>query len=451
MSLHALYGALSERWTTERVARALLALDLGLPPRAVHMLQRAAGSKRRWTSMSETFERALAPRAQVAVARGLFPMVPGPRRADDPGALRQYIAALMAALGVTGTHFAHDRPARAHRSGPFRSKRAFNKRIRFLHRFVAKVARFERMATFERLSRVAKTRLAMLIEREAFLADPRTAAFVAWMTARLGRRSVFTCGSQDRAFDQVAAELLRGLGPKAHWFTVAQVHPAPEVLAKLSAQDQGRLLGSWHQVMVQAATVLDGLARTGRYDLERFVVRRGNDSSSWNGAAGAFNKAREGWLNTARALGHGAMLDALLPGKALRLMAADVVAWHRTMKQPLDPDTRVAARLPKPWAVVLGRVPCGRAQVLAACKAEAVTGRGWFEPRRGKVARSTLTRELVHGVEVSSPALAATLRRAGAFAGPSKAGRLRAGRVPAFERVLLGDRVRVEPLDSSTH
>lgn len=98
------------------------------------------------------------------------------------------------------------------------------------------------------------------------------------------------------------------------------------------------------------------------------------------------------------------------------------MAWlHRRSGGGLDPDTAVWAALPRPWDVVLGQVGCGRATVEEACRKAGVEGRGWVAPRVTTVARWRPTPELVHGVEVSSPALAALLRRAGAFGGPSKA------------------------------
>ncbi|MCA9548113.1 MAG: hypothetical protein KC613_27100, partial [Myxococcales bacterium] len=401
-TLHSLYPSLAERWPTERVARHLLAAaDLPLDKATTRLLTKAAGSTDWRSHMAQDFDRALAPRAQVATAKALFPDVAAPARIDDPVALRAYVKRLMAALGVSGLSFAGDRPARAHREGPHASKKAFNKRFRLVIRLAEKVETFARVQRMKALAQVAKTRLAARLPQADFVADADAAAFIAWQTARLARRSVFTWGQQERAFDQVAEHLFQRLGAGAPWFAVAHVHPVPEVLARLNDGEKGRLLGAWFDVMHDAAGVLQGLADTGRYDLRRYVVRRGNDSSSWNEAAGAFNAARDGWLNAAHALGLFALLDALLPPKALRLMAADVVFMHRHAGSgDLDPDTQVAQALPSPWAVIRGEAACGRADVEAACAAAGVVGRGWVHPRPKGVAPSTPTLELVHGVAV---------------------------------------------------
>lgn len=446
MSLYALHASMSQRWTTERVARALLALDdVALPRKAHALLRKATASKHRWTSMSETFEQAVIPRRQLTVGRELFPTVKPPRRADEGQALGFYLERLKAHLKITGTRFDVDRPARDAR--PY-GKRAFNKRFRYVKRLERKIESFQQAQRMRTLERMAKTLLAGWVTQADFVSDGRTACFLAWMTARLGRRSVFTCGSQERAYDQVADALLKGLGPEANWYAVAHVYPDSEVLARLTPYDRGRLLGQWFGVMVDAAEVLHRLAATGRYDLKRFVVRRGNDSSTWNAAAGAFNKAREGWLNTMHALGLHAAFDEMLPGKALRLMAADVVAWHG--QGQLDPDTRVAAHLSPPWEVVLGRANCIQAQVQRACRAEGVVGRAWLKPRTRKVAKGSFTPELVHGVMVSAPSLAQALRRAGVAAGPSKSRGKTPRPVPAFRRVLTDDRVLLVGVDEAT-
>ena len=73
------------------------------------------------------------------------------------------------------------------------------------------------------------------------------------------------------------------------------------------------------------------------------IVRRGNDSSTWNLMAGAWNKLRDGWFGLCDALGAGEIIERQCFGKVMRLMAADVAAWHRSLKgdDALHGDTAV--------------------------------------------------------------------------------------------------------------
>src|SRR5437762_1117059 len=98
------------------------------------------------------------------------------------------------------------------------------------------------------------------------------------------------------------------------------------------------------------------------------IVRKGNDSSTWNVTAGAWNRAREGWIAIVYAMGMEAILERQCLGKVLRLMAADVAAWHRATGGDVDPDTRVWAALPLPWNVLTGEAECPRERVEAVCR-----------------------------------------------------------------------------------
>jgi hypothetical protein len=150
------------------------------------------------------------------------------------------------------------------------------------------------------------------------------------------------------------------------------------------------------------------------------IVRRGMDSSTWNTIAQAYNTARAGWLAAVAALGAESLLDVACPGKAMRLMAGDLAAWHSVSGSGVDPDTLVWAALPLPWEVLSGEASCTRETVAAACREQGVDPerRGWTAPRAtGVVARFAPTPELVHGVAVSDPLWAAILRRSGAYSG----------------------------------
>jgi hypothetical protein len=113
------------------------------------------------------------------------------------------------------------------------------------------------------------------------------------------------------------------------------------------------------------------------------------------------------------------VLEEMCFGKVLRLMAADVVAWHRSAGQGLDPNTQIWAALPLPWEVFAGTATCTRAQVATACQRANLDPEksSWLAPRPHSVVTFRPTPELVHGVSVANPYLAAVLKRHRYFSG----------------------------------
>lgn len=423
MSLNLLFDSLRGRLRPEDVAGLILGMNV-LNAAESAQLQPLT----RWwsrSSMPASFDNADDLSTHVEKARILFPSV---TMAVDPSSVSQleaYIAALMVDLGVTGLDFKADRPerdARVERSMNYTGHRGFNKRFRHVRQMTEKLARYRKVATLRTLARVAKSRLTFRITREQFLADEASALYIAYMTARLNRRSVFTFDKQDRAFDDVAAMLFKRLNPAtAQWFAIALMDSTPEVLAHLTAEQRGTLLAEWYEIMKVACAMLRELAETGGYNLSTMIVRRGNDSSSWNEAAGAYNLVRQGWVNAMEMAGMGEALDQFLPTKALRLMAADVAWGHQHYGSGgLDPDTSVWNELPRPWDVVLGQVECTRETVRLACEKHGVEPHKWMGQRERVAVATQYTPELVHGVSVGSPDLARLLRRLGVFSGPSK-------------------------------
>jgi hypothetical protein len=270
---------------------------------------------------------------------------------------------------------------------------------------------------------VTKSALASKLSWEEFSADVDTACFVAYLTARANLRIEFTLDAQQRAFDEIA-QMLFGRCERsgtANWWVVAHVHPAREVLARLHERDVGALLGRWFATLQDAASILEELWPDLRYagvQPETMIVGRGMDSSTWNTAAGAWNRARDHWIDLLYALGLEALLDQACPGKVMRLMAADLAWGHADDRSGPDPNTEVWAALPRPWRVLDGRTACTRPMVEAACTTVGLDPEraGWTAPRaRTRIARFRPTPELVHGVAVTNPHLAAVLRTAGWF------------------------------------
>ena len=420
-----LYRSLAERWRPEDVAKYLLDRSYEWPKRGRTALE--ATIKHAWfpyhSHMSTRFETTRGPLSTLKVAGDLFPDLAGPADGNDLDSVEMYLGALNAALGRSPGDDFKSRPERKDRPKEWRHHGAFNKRWRLAIQLEQKLAKRQNHSVLTTLARVAKSRLAHEIAWDDFSSDTMTAAFIAYFTATLNRRSVFTAGKQKRAFDAVADALFDALDPKtADWWAIAHVYTDQSVLAHLSEEHRGCLLGRWYGVMQTAASILGDLAATGGYDTKNLVVKRGNDSSTWNAAAGAYNKARDGWVSALYELGAAEVLDKFAPPKAMRLMAADVVYMHRAFGSgDLDPQTKVWQRLPKPWDVLTGRMTCTRDRIEAACLEAGVPSTGWVKPRPKTVAAFAPTPELVHGVMVASPELAAQLKKAGFYAGPSKA------------------------------
>jgi hypothetical protein len=192
------------------------------------------------------------------------------------------------------------------------------------------------------------------------------------------------------------------------------------VLSHLTDEQRGRLLGRFFSILNACAGLLREVWEAGGIDAEKMTVARGNDSSTWNIAAGAWNKIRSGWLALLHDMRMDSLLDEMCPGKVMRLMAADVAYWHRSSGDDVHPDTKVWASLPRPWDVLSGTVHCGRKEVIEACVAAGVDPKkaGWveFSPPK-KIEPFTPTPELVHGISVGDPDLAASLRKLGVFSG----------------------------------
>lgn len=399
----------------------------------------------RLSSMCQDFWKPAGMERQTRVALTLVPVVAVPADTSRPETMLDYVGR----LGETvGTHlgkmdFKHDRLNReARRAAGLEqlSKRQYNKRFRLLARMERKARKLFREWTKAELLQVAKSRLACRLTLEDFRGDLDTAACVAYLTATLNRRNVFTAGSQERAYDELADMLLSRVktSPNAAWWAVAHVLPDADVIARLDDEYKGRLLGMWHAALVKAADILKGVDAACSINRRTMVVRRGNDSSTWNAAAGAWNKTREGYVAVLYALGADSVWELQCLGKVPRLMAGDVTAWHMHSGDDIcHPDVKVWAVLPSPWEVLEGSARCSKQDVEAACQLHGVDPAkgGWTAPRPGnrKPVPFSATPELVHGVAVTSPALAAVLRKAGWFSG--KAGKALPEGTPAVDVV----------------
>ncbi|WP_199193179.1 hypothetical protein [Blastopirellula marina] len=425
-SLRWLFRSLDERQQPESVAKEIRGL-VDLTPVERKVVNKAALAQRRtyWSSMSTDFARPVDMQRQLDVAAELFGR-PVAFSASDLAEIEAWVRSAQLTIGKTfgKSDFKFDRLPKSERAqlGIELSRRQYNKRFRVAARLERKMQRLAREQFKRSLTLASKNRLASQIAWNDFRADPNSAAFIAYYVARCNLRSLFTNTSQARPFDEICDVLLKrcqAQPDETNWWAIAHVYPVTEVLKHLSGLQKGILLGCYFNRLRGAAELLRELWETGKFR-DDMVVQRGNDSSTWNVTAGAWNKLREGWFSLLDSLGMTDSIDAVCPGKVLRLMAGDVAFWHQATGGDVHPDTHIWKELPRPWEVLQGDRPCPRSLVEATCRQHGVdpVKSGWTAPRPGRyVEKFTPTPDLVHGVVVSSPELALLLRKCGVYSG----------------------------------
>ncbi|MEV4844524.1 hypothetical protein AB0K20_15065 [Micromonospora matsumotoense] len=443
-ALVALHTSLDERRRPEEVAHLVLRVvggQLGLRDRmTLGRAARAASRWNGWSSMSADFAQPVGGARQIEAAARLFDLPRGGIDPDDPVSLLDFSARLSESLGAVDParlDFLRDRLNREGRAaaGIELSKRQYNRRFRVTQRLLTKADRLAVEQTKRRLTMVARAGFAASIARDAFLVDPWAGCFVAYVTAKRKLRREFTLSGRDNPYDDIADLLFRHCtaNPATDWWMIAQAHPTPAVLARLTEAQRGELLGRWWATMRQVAALLKRVWTASEFDQASMIVRRGNDSSTWNLLCGAYNAARAAWIAALDASGSLGLLEASCPGKAMMLIAADLAAWHRSTGGGLHPDVGVWARLPLPWDVLDGTAACTRADVEAACAAGGVdpVESGWAGAKTpAATGLFRPTPELVHGVSIADPLWASMLRAGGAFSGKETKGGLAQPLIP---------------------
>ncbi len=432
-----LHATLDRRPTTEAVcAIARRVLGDTIPQAHRRTLDAVAQSRPAWySSMSDDFARPVPLTHKVQMLTqmlGAGDITAGQiaELANDPWKLRGEVRKLGMFLGWhTGTPFTARTPYNALGTAVVAAKlsrRQRNRVVRLLIRTAAAAASMQEQIMLRHLLLVSRGGLVHTITLDDFRRDPAAACFVAYFNARKNQRRRFTLASRDNPYDEIAAMLLSHCKPTAtNWDMVARVWPTPIILARLTAGQRGVLLGTWTRYMRECADRLKTMHSDWmlKVDLARMVVQPGIDSSRWNTVAGAYNAARAAWINLLSMAGMPDLLDVFCPGKAMRFMAADLVAMHDGQ---VDPQTAVWAALPLPWQVISGEADCTRMVVERICRERGVDpeATGWTAPRQnsGAVAAWQPTPELVHGIEVQDPLWAGLLRRSGAFSGKPQPG-----------------------------
>lgn len=461
-----LHRSIDSRLTPEQVCAIILqTLDGRLTFTERRLLKRAVAARPSlFTSMSEDFDRPVPADHKVGKVVELLGLDLSAetvaRLAGDPWLLLGELRTIGMLNGWTpGTDFRlrSNRETRT-AAGLDLSKRRYNRLMRQLARTHERAQRLQQQILLRQLSLVARSGLAYTITRDEIAGDLDAACFVAYWAAQKNRRREFTLSGRDNPFDTIAEMLMARCVRNAEgtdWWMVARAYPDPDVLARLDDGRRGTLMADWFGFVTLGARMLQDLhaawpartiqpfppdkmwaARPGLMppaesrgggtrpvvELSTMIVAKGVDSSTWNTVAGAYNAARAGWINCLSAAGALELLDAVCPGKAMRLIAADLAARHRRTGGEPDRQTRVWARLPLPWQVLFDDdIACDTERVEYECLLEGVDphATGWTAPRQhaGVAAEFKPTPELVHGIEVADPLWAGMLRRAGAWSG----------------------------------
>jgi hypothetical protein len=447
MTLEKLYQTVSQRKRPEDVAEMILS-SLGdkLATSERSRLEKAAnGSLRRYvwgyTSMLEVFAKPVGAEKQIKKAIELFKLKADVFDAfDDPAAIEEFITATSRLIGkeYVQSNFVEHRLNKLQRQALDLdvSKRQYNKQFRLLKRLEEKLLKITQEKRKAEFAQIAKHGLVHHLTWEEFSKDENTACFIAYYTSRCNLRSQFTISGQQSPYDEIANMLFdrcldehkpeRGLlfstsekNNATHWWAMAQVYPHTRVLAFLTDEQKGMLLGRWTAVLEDIAAMLKEVWDKSSINRTTMIVKRGNDSSTWNSTAGAWNKARDSWMNLVYSMGLEAILEQMCFGKVLRLMAGDVAAWHRQTGGKLDPNTIVWNELPLPWHVFSGKMTCTKVMVETACKKADLDPEksGWIAPRPHGIVAFTPTPELVHGVSIANPFLAKVLKAHHYFSG----------------------------------
>lgn len=432
-----LYKTLEERRRPEDVAEMIVELMKDqLSTHENQILEKAAkGSLNRnlygYTSMLESFGIAVGAEVQINKAIEVFKIETretdkfGSKTEDIEDFLNKTSPLIFKSVGQN--NFKTDRLNKIQRKeiGLDISKRNYNKKWRLLKRIEKKLKTLIQETKKLEFQKISKHGLSHTINFEDFQSDLNTACFIAYYNARCNMRSVFTNQSQERPFDEIC-EVLFGRckeNPEnTNWWAISHIYTSDITLNYLNDEQKGKLLGKWTSIIQEISGFLEVLWNNNDINRQTMAVKRGNDSTTWNNTAGAWNRARDNWMNIIYAMGMDFILEDICFGKVMRLMAADVVAWHYATGSKIDPNTEVWNKIPLPWEVFQEKAFCNKKLITDICREAGIDPEksGWIAPREHSVAKFKPTPELVHGVTVSNPFMATILRKNKFFSGKNK-------------------------------
>ena len=442
-----LYNSLKQRKRPEDVAQMVIELmDERLSAKELSVLEKAAkGSLSKnsfaYTSMMQEFAKATGADKQIKKAIEIFQLQSSAVDYSNANNIETFIKETSPIIYKTygDNDFKSDRLNKSQRLevGLELSKRNYNKKWRLLKRLERKLLATLRENRKNEFQMISKHGLIHHLDYDNFSLDLNTACFIAYYNSRCNLRSVFTNQSQKRPFDEICEMLLDRCENKksifgkffrssehdepttTNWWAISQIYPTPKVLAHLSDEQKGKLFGQWTTILQDIAELLDEIWSKSDINKQTMIVKKGNDSTTWNNTAGAWNKARDSWMNLTYALGLEYLLDDICFGKVMRLMAVDVAAWHRLSGGKLDPNTEVWNKLPLPWQVFSGNEACTKKMIVQLCNEAGLDSEksGWVTPRIHGVSEFKPTPELVHGVTITNPFLATVLKQHKYFSG----------------------------------
>ena len=428
-----LYQSLDQRRRPEDVAEMIVELMRGqLAIHELATLSKAASRSLKnsvygYTSMLETFGKAVGADKQIKKAIEIFKIDEKENSGyHSVNGIETFLKEVSPLIhkDIGENNFKSDRLNKDLRklAGLDISKRNYNKKWRLLKRIEIRLQKFIHESKKIELQKIAKHGLSHTISFEDFSQDLNTACFIAYFNARSNLRSTFTNQSQERPFDEICEMLfnrcLKNPG-ETQWEAISYMYTDTKVLEHLNDEKKGKLLGKWTAILQELSDFLEELWNQNDIYRKTMAVKKGNDSTTWNNTAGAWNKARDNWMNLIYALGLDSILGDICFGKVMRLMAADVIAWHLSTGGKIDPNTEVWNVLPLPWEVFQEKAFCNKEMIVNACKDAGIDPEksGWIAPRTHGVSEFKPTPELVHGVTVSNPFLAKVLRQNKYFSG----------------------------------
>ena len=367
---------------------------------------------------------------QIATARLIFETAADFSEVDgdDPIEVEQFLRNLRQEIHKVAnkSDFKHDRLNSDERkaAGLDISRRRYKKLFRHLARMDRKLQTYRQSMRSVALTEVGKLGIGYQLEWESFSSDVNTACFIAYLTARKNRGRLARLFALTPAFDDCAAMLFRRCerSETTNWLAVAQVLPSREVVARLTDEQKGMLLGNWFSALEELSTKLHEVLQRSAFNYEKMLVSSADNfppwwtKSSWNRLASAWNKSRTKAIELVHMFGMSDLLQGLYLGKVVRVNDT-FLSWRgRTADTDTDPNIKVWSELPFPWEVLSGKAICTRSMVAESCLKNDLDPEksGWIiSPPRTQVADKHPTLDLVHGVAVANPFLAKILRELG--------------------------------------
>ncbi|NJO02311.1 MAG: hypothetical protein HC880_12035 [Bacteroidia bacterium] len=375
------------------------------------------------SSLAEDFQPPVGMRRQIRKALDLFVSAPNFDKNfySQPEEVRKFIHNISQEIhkDFGANDFKHDRLSRIQRQnqGLDLSRRKYNKLFRHLKRLEEKLRILELELKKLSFRRMEKSGLAYQLDWETFSSDVPSACFIAYYTALCNQRPE-TAGPAPSSFPDAIARLLfaRCLGnAQSTWWAIAHVCLHEEVISRLTDKHKGKLIGRWFGILSEIADLLATLWESSALQRDTMTARPGNDSSSWNHTANAWNNARLHWIALLRALNLQTMLTAIYLGKVQPLSFIKAETSLSKTNAASKNDWLLWLALPLPWEVLRGRQICSRQRVENQCARQRIdpASLDWPAPQTSTDNHPSPT--LIQVIKEDAPALINLLKAHGYF------------------------------------